>query len=116
MLNDEVLEPYADYICREEGVAFMRRLLGEPEISMPYKHPLIVSSLKVFGQKVSSTGMIFAGLGCPNGCDFCCTSHFFSRKHIKLLPDGKDIFAVMERYLDTGPEHGLHHPGRGLPA
>ena len=101
VLKDEVLKPYADYICREEGVAYMRRLLGEPEIPMPYKHPLLVSSLKVFGQKVSSTGMIFSGLGCPNGCDFCCTSHFFSRKHIKLLPDGKDIFAVMERYLDT---------------
>ena len=103
VLNDEVLEPYADYICREEGVAFMRRLLGEPEIPMPYKHPLIVSGLKVFGQKVSNTGMIFAGLGCPNGCDFCCTSHFFARKHIKLLPEGKDIFAVMERYLDPDP-------------
>ena len=101
VLKDEVLKPYADYICREEGVAYMRRLLGESEIPMPYKHPLLVSSLKVFGQKVSSTGMIFSGLGCPNGCDFCCTSHFFSRKHIKLLPDGKDIFAVMERYLDT---------------
>ena len=49
VLNDEVLKPYADYICREEGVAFMRRLLGEPEIPMPYKHPLIVSWLKVFG-------------------------------------------------------------------
>jgi radical SAM superfamily enzyme YgiQ (UPF0313 family) len=100
VLNDAVLRPYADHICREEGVAFMRRLLGEPEIAIPYKHPLIVSRLKVFGQDVSSTGMIFAGLGCPNGCDFCCTSHFFSRKHIKLLPTGKDIFAVMERYLE----------------
>src|SRR5512141_190221 len=104
VLKDEVLEPYADYICREEGVAFMRRLLGEPEITMPYKHPLIVSSLKVFGQKVSSTGMIFAGLGCPNGCDFCCTSHFFKRQHIRLLPEGKDIYAVAERYLDLNPE------------
>jgi hypothetical protein len=104
ILKDEVLKPYADYICREEGVAFMRRLLGEPEISMPYQHPLIVSQLKVFGQKVSSTGMIFAGLGCPNGCDFCCTSHFFGRKHIKLLPEGKDIFAVVERYLDMDPK------------
>jgi radical SAM superfamily enzyme YgiQ (UPF0313 family) len=103
VLNDAVLQPYADYICREEGVAFMRRLLGEPEIPMPYKHPLIVSRLKVFGQQVSNTGMIFAGLGCPNGCDFCCTSHFFSRKHIKLLPEGKDLFAVMERYLDLDP-------------
>ena len=103
VLTDEELKPYADFICREEGVGFMRRLLGEPEIPMPYKHPLIVSHLKVFGWKVSGTGKIFAGLGCPNGCDFCCTSHFFKRKHIKLLPDGKDIFAVIERYLDMDP-------------
>jgi len=27
---------------------------------MPYKHPLIVSWLKVFGWKVSGTGKIFA--------------------------------------------------------
>ncbi|MEW6304791.1 MAG: hypothetical protein AB1705_15055 [Verrucomicrobiota bacterium] len=103
VLKDDVLKPYGDYICREEGVAFFRRLLGEPEIPMPYKHPLIVSWLKVFGWKVSGTGKIFAGLGCPNGCDFCCTSHFFSRKHIKLLPEGKDIYAVIERYLDMDP-------------
>lgn len=103
VLKDDVLEPYADYICREEGVAFFRRLLDEPKITMPYKHPLIVSWLKIFGWKVSGTGKIFAGLGCPNGCDFCCTSHFFSRKHIKLLPKGKDIYAVVERYLDMDP-------------
>ncbi len=103
MLSDEVIKPYADYICREEGVAFMRRLLGEPELPIPYKHPLIVSELKVFSQKISNTGMIFAGLGCPNGCDFCCTSHYFDRKHIKLLPEGKDIFAVVERYLAIDP-------------
>jgi radical SAM superfamily enzyme YgiQ (UPF0313 family) len=103
VLKDDVLKPYADFICREEGVAFFRRLLDEPEIQMPYKHPLIVSWLKVFGWKVSGTGKIFAGLGCPNGCDFCCTSHFFSRKHIKLLPEGKDIYAVVERYLDMDP-------------
>jgi len=103
VLKDEVLKPYGDYICREEGVAFFRRLLAEPEIPMPYKHPLLVSWLKVFGWKASGTGKIFAGLGCPNGCDFCCTSHFFSRKHIKLLPTGKDIYAVIERYLDVDP-------------
>jgi radical SAM superfamily enzyme YgiQ (UPF0313 family) len=103
ILSDEVLKPYGDYICREEGVAFFRRLLSEPEIPMPYKHPLIVSWLKIFGWKVSGTGKIFAGLGCPNGCDFCCTSHFFSRKHIKLLPTGRDIYAVAERYFDLDP-------------
>jgi hypothetical protein len=103
VLKDDVLKPYADYICREEGVTFFRRLLGEPEIPMPYRQPLLVSWLKIFGIKVSGTGKIFAGLGCPNGCDFCCTSHFFSRRHIKLLPTGRDIFAVVERYLDTNP-------------
>jgi hypothetical protein len=103
VLKDDVLKPYADYICREEGVAYLRRLLGEPPISMPYRHPLIVSWLKVFGWRVSGTGKIFAGLGCPNGCDFCCTSHFFSRKHIKLLPTGRDIYNVVERYFDLDP-------------
>ena len=104
VLKDEELKPYGDYICREEGVGFFRRLLAEPEIPMPYKHPLMVSWLKVFGWKVSGTGKILAGLGCPNGCDCCCTSHFFSRKHIRLLPDGKDIFAVAERYLAMDPK------------
>ncbi|MCC6234221.1 MAG: hypothetical protein IT580_16375 [Verrucomicrobiales bacterium] len=104
VLKDEDLLPYADYLCREEGVAFFRRLLGEPEIKMPYKHPLLVSWLRVFGWKVSGTGKILAGLGCPNGCDFCCTSHFFSRRHIQLLPTGRDIYALVERYLDLHPD------------
>jgi len=104
VLKDEALRPYGDYICREEGVAFFRRLLGESEVPMPYKQPLLVGRLRVFGWDVSGTGEIFAGLGCPNGCDFCCTSHFFKRQHIKLLPEGKDIYRVAERYLDLDPE------------
>lgn len=103
VLSDDVLKPYADHICREEGVGFMRRLLGEPEIPMPYRHPLMVSRLKVFGIEVSRTGMVFAGLGCPNGCDFCCTSHYFKRRHIRLLPTGLDIFRIIERYLEIEP-------------
>src|SRR3989338_8495314 len=42
ILGDEVLKPYADYICREEGVGFFRKLLGEPGGEMPYSHPLIM--------------------------------------------------------------------------
>ena len=104
VLTDEELAPYADHICREEGVGFMRRLLGEAPIVGTMSHPLVVSRLKVFGANVSKTGMIFAGLGCPNGCDFCCTSHFFKRKHIKLLPTGQDIYNVAERYLELDPD------------
>ena len=104
VLSDEVLGPLADHVCREEGVAFMRRLLDEPPLPLPYRHPLVVNPLRLFGQHVSSTGMVFAGLGCPSGCDFCCTSHFFKRKHVKLLPTGADIYRVIERYLAVDPE------------
>ena len=100
---DEMLRPYGDHFCREEGVGFMRRLLGEPEIAKPYRHPLIINPLRVFGKEASRTGIVFAGLGCPNGCDFCCTSHFFKRKHIRLLPTGADIYRVVEQYLEVDP-------------
>lgn len=104
VLEDDVLKPYGDYFCREEGVTFFRRLLGETPLPMPYKHPLLVSWLKIFGWQVSGTGKILAGLGCPNGCDFCCTSHFFKRQHIRLLPSGRDIYQVAERYLEMDPD------------
>ena len=103
VLDDRTLAPYADHICREEGVAFFRELLGESARQMPYDHPLIVSRLKLMSIPVGHTGMIFAGLGCPHGCDFCCTSHFFKRRHIKLLPTGDDVFRVIERYLEVHP-------------
>lgn len=107
VLGDGVLNPFADYICREEGVSFMRRLLGEPDLPLPYKHPQIISHLRIFGKEVSRTGMIFAGLGCPNGCDFCCTSHFFKRRHIKLLPTGSDIYNVVRSYHENNPRMPL---------
>ncbi len=107
VLSDDVLSPYGDAFCREEGVTFMRRYLGEPEVPMPYRHPLIISRMKVFGKEVSRTGMVMAGLGCPNGCDFCATSYFFKRKHVRLLPTGKDIYNAIERYLDIEPEMSI---------
>lgn len=100
IMSDAELAGWGDHVCREEGVAFMRRLLGEPPRPLPYEHPLVVSKLKVFSLPASETGMVFAGLGCANGCDFCCTSHFFKRRHIRLLPTGADVYDVMRRYHD----------------
>ena len=81
---------------RRDGTLVDELRRGESSTSM--SQTILLTS--VFGQTVSGTWMIFAGLGCPNGCDFCCTSHFFSRKHVRLLPEGKDIYAVIERYHD----------------
>ncbi|MBI5624098.1 MAG: hypothetical protein HY924_09985 [Elusimicrobia bacterium] len=105
VLSDEDLKPYADHVCREEGVGFMRRLLGEPELPISeYKHPLVTSKMSIFSVPVTNTGLVFGGLGCPHGCDFCCTSHFFKRQHIRLLPTGKSVYNVMERHLDHDPD------------
>lgn len=103
VLPEEALLPHGDHVCRGEGVAFMRELLGQAPLAA-HKHPFIESRLKVFSRTVSYTGMIFAGLGCPNGCDFCSTSHFFRRQHLRLLNTGADVYAVAKRHLDANPD------------
>ncbi len=103
VLPDAMLLPWGDTICRDEGVGFMRELLGESELPMPHRHPLIINALRVFGIEAGRTGVVCAGLGCPNGCDFCCTSHFFKRTHIRLAPTGGDIHRLIERYLEVDP-------------
>ncbi|MBN1945358.1 MAG: cobalamin-dependent protein [Bradymonadales bacterium] len=103
VLPDEALEPWGDHICRGEGVAFMRDLLGQEPLAR-HKHPMLGSRLKVFSKTVSYTGIIVAGLGCPNGCDFCSTSHFFKRKHIKLLETGSQVYEVVKRHLEVDPQ------------
>lgn len=103
-IPEEYLRPYADEICHGEGVAFMRKLLGEPAREPPFDHPLVVSTLRLLGVPVSKTGLIFGGLGCPNGCDFCSTSHYFGRKHLSLLPTGGDLLDVVEAYRGLVPD------------
>jgi len=98
------LAPYADYICRGEGVDFMRRLLGEP-LDRPIEQPVITQTQSLFSAKLPGrTGYVFAGLGCPNGCDFCATSHFFKRKHIRFLPNGPSMIGAIERLRALYPD------------
>jgi radical SAM superfamily enzyme YgiQ (UPF0313 family) len=85
------VDEIADYVCREEGVTYMRRLLGE-DINSPREHPIIPEWKKIMNIKVNQGSILVAGLGCPNACDFCSTSHFYNNKHIPLLKTGKDIW------------------------
>jgi radical SAM superfamily enzyme YgiQ (UPF0313 family) len=102
-LGDEIA-PYGDYICRGEGVAFMRQLLGE-RVDAPIVQPVITQIQNLFSLPVlGRTGYVFAGLGCPNGCDFCATSHYFNRQHIKLLPDGRSILGAIQRLRGIYPD------------
>ncbi|MFH1434522.1 MAG: hypothetical protein ABIJ56_02280, partial [Pseudomonadota bacterium] len=62
ILPDEELAPLSDYICRGEGVAFMRELLGEPN-GTDYKQPIIAKQSYLFSLPIlARVGYIFAGL------------------------------------------------------
>ena len=93
VLSDEELSPYGDLICREEGIEYMRRLLGE-KTDTPIVHPYApVESPRIYSFPLKTkVAHITGGLGCPNGCDFCCTSHFFKRKYIPFVKSGKEMY------------------------
>jgi radical SAM superfamily enzyme YgiQ (UPF0313 family) len=93
VLPDDLLAPLADHICREEGICFFRKLLGENPI-VTLRHPYApIPSPTVFSYKrPTKVAHITGGLGCPNGCDFCCTSHFFKRRYVPFAETGQDLY------------------------
>jgi len=112
VLPDDILGPWADAVCREEGVGFMRRLLGEAE-GGAIRHPHApIPSVQVLSHQLPSVvGHVTAGLGCPNGCDFCCTSHFFDRKYVRLLPHGRDVYEALMATRARAREDGMQMNG-----
>lgn len=90
-----------DYICKGEGVFFLRKLFGENP-DKPIKHPLGYSSFnrRVMGVPwASDSGILITGVGCPNKCRFCATSHFFG-DYIPYLKSGKEIYDLCCKYED----------------
>jgi radical SAM superfamily enzyme YgiQ (UPF0313 family) len=84
-------DSFADYVCREEGVNFFKRLLGEEPIDR-FQIPVFKRSVKIMSVSTQEEAIIPAGLGCSRGCDFCCTSHFFDRRHYSLIKTGQEIY------------------------
>jgi hypothetical protein len=87
-------DEYADFVCREEGVGFFRRLLDEPH-NGPFTIPPIMRTLTIMSVTSRPEAIIPAGLGCSRGCDFCCTSHFFHRRYVPLLRTGRELHEAM---------------------
>jgi radical SAM superfamily enzyme YgiQ (UPF0313 family) len=87
-------DQYADYVCREEGVNFFQKLLGDKKVEK-FVIPPIHRSLKIMSVTTRPEAIIPAGLGCSRGCDFCCTSHFFHKKYVPILKTGREIHKVM---------------------
>lgn len=107
VLPDDVLRPHSDFICREEGIDYMRRLLGEPP-GAAVRHPYApIESPRVYSVPLKTkVAHITGGLGCPNGCDFCCTSHFFNRKYVPFIQSGRELYETMRAMEREAREAG----------
>lgn len=95
----------ADHIVRGEGIAWMRRYLGEDD-QAPISHPAIVSGMqtRIMGvrlpdRKGGTAATIIPSVGCPMGCNFCTTSAFFGGKgkFVNFFEGGDELFEVMSQ-------------------
>ena len=99
----------ADCVIRGEGIAWMRRYLGE-DPNAPITHPEILSGfgMHVLGMRVpdstrDTAATIIPSVGCPLGCNFCTTSSFFGGKgkSVHFYKTGDELFEVMEQMERT---------------
>ncbi|MFW6031503.1 MAG: B12-binding domain-containing radical SAM protein [Myxococcota bacterium] len=96
---------FADAICEGEGVSFLRKELGENP-----NRPVSVSHLPKCAASIpwlephprGDMGTVVASLGCPNGCDFCGTTHMFSKKRLRVLA-AEQAFKEFKRYYRESP-------------
>jgi hypothetical protein len=95
----------ADHVVRGDGIAWMRRFLGEDEAA-PIRHPEIVSGfdartlgLKLPMKKGGTAATIIPSVGCPLGCNFCTTSAFFGGKgrYLNFYDTGDELYSVMSQ-------------------
>ncbi len=85
-----------DFVCRGEGVRWFRSLLGE-DPCRPFRHPVLRSGFnkRVFGVPMrTEAAVLIPGVGCPNGCRFCSTSHFFDRAYTAYFDTGRELFDI----------------------
>ncbi len=89
----------ADYLCREEGVRFMRRVIGdEPEDREITQYHMPMCGFSIAGLDAQARmPAILVSLGCPNACDFCNTSAFFYHKKI-YVAEPEQVYRFMRNY------------------
>ncbi len=102
----------ADHVCRGEGVRFFRELMGVP-LTLDVVHPQVTAeiTLKVFQDYgflgKPNIGLITSGFGCPNACEFCCTSAYYGGQNVRFLESGRDVYEVMRLLAKRGIDSSL---------
>ena len=93
-----------DKVIRGEGIRPLRRLLGQ-DPDAPITHPILPSTERqaILGVPLPGrpANLLVPGVGCVNGCDFCCTSHFFGCAATPYLSTGQAIFDTACRVADA---------------
>jgi len=93
----------ADYIVRGDGVRWFRRFMGQDE-NKPIRHPQMWAGIgmRTMGVEVPHTFRSYAAalipsVGCPIGCNFCCTSSMFGGKgkFVNFYETGDELFDIM---------------------
>ncbi len=94
----------ADHFVKGDGVSWFRKYLKQ-DPDAPIRHP---KSLSGFGTRVlgyatndkaeDTAAILIPSVGCPVGCNFCCTSALFGGKghFINFFETGDELFSVME--------------------
>ncbi len=94
-----------DDLVDAEGVAYLRRLFGE-DLQRPVSQrffPKNGAGMRYFGRNPRGhTVLLFSGLGCPGGCDFCSSSAQYKRKRIELLSP-REVVEHVQHYLSHSP-------------
>jgi hypothetical protein len=101
---DDCMDGLYDHVCREDGVAFMRRLLGEP-LDAPRDCALPEQWVYPFGMRFLPQPMspVLATLGCNARCEFCATSAFFGG-NAQHVATAEEIAARVRRAYREHPD------------
>ena len=102
-------EKYGDYICRGEGISFLKKLFKEKD-NKNIKHPKLfarntisfIKNIPFLKRKNIVFGLIVTSLGCSTGCEFCISSAHFNYKHIELL-NAEQIINLIREYKEEYP-------------
>jgi radical SAM superfamily enzyme YgiQ (UPF0313 family) len=108
----EAIRAGAHHLCREEGVRFMRRLVGDLPAERPitqYTLPRSGSYLAALGPEARVLGgrPVLASLGCPAACDFCNTSAFFKYKKIRVAEPAEAFSFMRHHFLSDGGSRAM---------
>ena len=103
--DEETQKRYVDHVVSGEGVAWLRKYLGE-DTDRPIRQALMPkaggSPPYVSRYPKGNIGFLVSGLGCIGGCDFCSTTALFSRKRIELLSP-EELVEHIKLYHDHFP-------------